>query len=73
MCANNESTDAVANDTQTELQLRAAGPFKVLQAHEKTIEINENGIPEMVSIDHASHAPLTSHTEPTPLDLQHRS
>lgn len=64
MQANQRTADAVVNQTFNELQTRATGPFKMLQVHDRMIEVEDNGIPKTVSIDQFHNTPMKSLTAP---------
>lgn len=70
MRLNQGTGDTVASQAYNELQPRAKDPFKILQLHDKTLVLDYNAIPETMSIDRATHAPITSLSAPIPANLQ---
>lgn len=63
--ANRRTKDVVASKAYNKLQPRAAGQFKILQKHDKTIYIKDSRIPEIVFVDPVAHTLTSSLTAPT--------
>lgn len=70
MRSSEEAGRAVASQAYNKHQPRATGPFELLQLHNKTLVMDNYGIPEMTSIDCVTHASMTSFTAPSPSNMQ---
>lgn len=71
------SASAMANATYNKLLIRALGPFHVNSVQPHTLTIEEDGIPNTISIDRATRAPtvsqaMTQQHEPNDELLQER-
>lgn len=56
----NSPAEMLAWKPHNKLQSRTTGPFRVVSEQKDTIAIDEEGIPNRVSIDRITHAPLTA-------------
>lgn len=50
------SAEAISKQEYNKLQHRTARPFRIITVREKTLKIDENGIPKNVSMDRVAHA-----------------
>lgn len=66
MRANQRTTIVSEHQAYKKLRPQAIIFIEILQVYEKMLGLDDHSIPEIVSIDGAAHASLTSHTAPIP-------